>query len=332
MSITEAIELLKAYNGPAKLTLHKGADEVSLRAVEETYGITLPDDFKELYRFSDGFETVEDIFNMIPLAEIIDNKGRGKGNPLYIAEYMIYIDMWELEIDPNDCNDYKIVCQQYEGYKLVLTHSLAEFIHRFLRGGLFEFDGLYAWADEIKAKLYGNTDPLKIKPLLWVFRECLKLGLTTKQRIVYWADWIIATEEKPHHFFIEMSRSSNIDDLIAVLDSLHLTDDILQVRAIFSEIYTKLLIDKIENDEVISILSDFSHDERFTAYERNKIMKFIVDSENLNSKKPKTKLKQRFYDQLKEFFDNYHHFNMYYPQNWEKLNTDLVTKFESMNN
>jgi hypothetical protein len=330
MSITEAIALLKAYIGPAELTLHKGADEASLQAVEDTYGITLPADFKELYRFSDGFETVEDIFNMIPLAEIIDNRGRNKRDAVYIAEYMTYADMWELEIEPNDCNDYKIVCLQYEGYKLTLTHSLAKFIGRFLKGHVFDFGGLYAWADEIKAKLYGNTDPLKIKPLLWVFRECLKLGLTTKQRIVHWADWIIATEEKPHHFFIEMSRSRDLDELIAVLGSMHITENILQVRAIFSEIHIKLIIDKIENDDVISILSNFLHDERFTAYERNKIMKFIVDSKDLNSKKPKAKLKQRFHDQLKEFFDNYHHFNMYYPQNWEKVNADLVTKFESM--
>ena len=331
MSITEAIALLKAYTGPAELTLHKGADEASLQAVEETYGITLPDDLKELYRFSDGFETVEDIFNMIPLAEIIDNKGRHKGDPLYIAEHMIYSDMWELEIERNHCNDYTIVCQQYESNKLIITDSLAEFVSRFLRGGVNDLGGLYAWAGEIKAKLYGNTDPLKIKPLLWVFRECLKLGLTTKQRIDHWADWIIATEEKSHNFFIEMSRSNNIDELIAVLGSLPPTDDILQVRAIFSEIYIKLLIDKIENDEVISILRNFSHDERFTAYERNKIMQLIVDLDNLNSKKPKAKLKQHFHDQLKDFFDNYRYFNMYYPQNWEKVNADLVTKFESMN-
>ena len=100
MSITEAIELLKNYNGLLDLTLHSGASEELIVKVERTYKISLPEDFKTLYRFSDGFETVEDIFNMIPLGEVIKNKKENE--PLWIAEYMIYCDSWELEVNPND--------------------------------------------------------------------------------------------------------------------------------------------------------------------------------------------------------------------------------------
>lgn len=56
MTINEAIDLLKAYNGPLGLTLHKGASEDLIKKVEDIYCITLPDDFKTFYRFSDGFE------------------------------------------------------------------------------------------------------------------------------------------------------------------------------------------------------------------------------------------------------------------------------------
>lgn len=87
MTIQEAINQLQAYQGPYELTLHPGAGEDLLTAVESAYGITLPDDFKALYRFSDGFETDEDIFNMIPLTEIRNNKDRD--SPLYIAEYSL---------------------------------------------------------------------------------------------------------------------------------------------------------------------------------------------------------------------------------------------------
>jgi len=152
MSIKEAINQLRAYNGPLGLTLHNGATDASLRLVEETFGITLHDDFKEFYRFSDGFETVEDVFNMIPLVEIIDTKKRHVNNPLYIAEYMIYSDMWHLEVNEKNPDEYSISVVDFHGRKIVLTNSLGEFISRFLKGGVFEIGGLYAWADEIRAK------------------------------------------------------------------------------------------------------------------------------------------------------------------------------------
>jgi cell wall assembly regulator SMI1 len=50
------------------------ANEALIKSVETACDIRLPDEFKQFYRFSDGFETVEDLFNMIPLSEIIDRK------------------------------------------------------------------------------------------------------------------------------------------------------------------------------------------------------------------------------------------------------------------
>lgn len=332
MSITESIELLKAYNGPLGLTLHKSASEELISRVESIYNITLPSDFKTLYRFTDGFETVEDIFNMIPLAEIIDSKARNNDEPLYIAEYMIYSDMWQLETDPKNPDGYSISVIDYYGNKIVLTNSLGEFISRFLKGGVFEIGGLYAWADEIKARIYGNTDPIKIKLLLWVYRECLRHGLMTKEDVVSRADWIIATEDNPHHFFIEMSLSHDLNELITVIDSMNLTDDLLQVRAFFGVVDTKLIIDKISTDQVISILDGFSHDERFTAYERQKMMDLIVEFDYLNgSIFSKKRSKQQLREDIKGFFHNYWNFYLYYHQNWEKTNADLVKKFGGMN-
>jgi len=91
---------------------------------------------------------------------------------------MIYSDEWYLEINPENPDDYSILKLDHDSTKICLTNSLGEFIARFLKGGVFEIGGLYAWADEIKAKLYGNTDPDKIKPLLWVYRECLRRDQT----------------------------------------------------------------------------------------------------------------------------------------------------------
>jgi hypothetical protein len=150
MTIDNAINSLKSYNGPFKLTLHEGACERLINEVESASEITLPNDFKAFYRFTNGFEMDEDIFNMIPLDEIISNVETDKS--LWIAEYMIYSDMWGLEVNPADPDDYSIFVIDEDSRKIILTNSFGEFIARFLKGGVFEIDGLYHWADEIKAK------------------------------------------------------------------------------------------------------------------------------------------------------------------------------------
>ena len=68
MHIQSAIEELKEHTKTDVLRLHSGA------SVERIYNKALPEDFKTLYRFSNGFETDEDIFNMIRIEEIIENK------------------------------------------------------------------------------------------------------------------------------------------------------------------------------------------------------------------------------------------------------------------
>jgi hypothetical protein len=327
MSITEAIELLKTYNGPLGLKLHKGASEELISKAENIYNVTFPADFKTFYRFTDGFETVEDIFNMIPLAEMIDNKE--SHDPLWIAEYMIYSDMWELEINPDNPEEYSIFCGDFDYGKTILTNSLADFIARFLKGGVFEIGGLYAWKDEIKAKLYGNTDPNKIKPLLWVYRECMKRGLMTKQELINRADWIIATEDEPHHFFIELSLSHDMNELITVLDSIYLESGALQIRVFFSTVYTKLLVDQITTGKAISIIESFLRDERLTSNEHAAMMDLIVEFDDLSDGMPNPKSQQQVREKVKDFFNNYSGFNLYYLKNWDQINSDLVNKFES---
>jgi hypothetical protein len=333
MSITEAIQILKFYRGPLGLTLHEPANEAQISEVELVFGITLPADFKTFYRFTDGFQTEEDMFNMMPLAEILDGKQRYKDDPLYFAEYMIFCDSWSLNIGELNDGEYTIIAGDPEGKQISLTNSLGEFIRRFLNGGVFEIGGLSAWADEIKAKLYGNTDPNKIKPLLWVFRECLKRGLMTKEDVIFRADWIIATEEDPDHFFIEMSLSRNMNELITVLDSIHLTESITQMRAFFGQVYLKVSTDQITDDKAVSILNHFSHDERLTTYERNKIMGLVSDFDYIQDRviRPTKKLKQQLHDDVKDFLRHYWNFNLFYIKGWEKTNDDLVRKFESMN-
>ena len=326
MTINEALELLKFYNGPFELKLHAGANEALIKKVENTYGVTLPEDFKTLYRFSDGFEIDEDILNMIPLTEMISNKAANE--PIWIAEYMIYCDMWGLEINPDDPNDYSISVSDQDKGKIKLTNSLAEFIARFLKGGVFEIGGLYHWADEIKAKIYGNTNPNDMKPLLGVFRECLTLDLMSKQEVIQRADWIISTEHEPDPFFIQLSLSRDLNELLAVLNSINLTDDILQVRAIFGVVSLEFLRNKIAAAKALSILAKFADRKEFTAYETNEIRYLVKEWEYLYNRPQKT-AQIKLNDRIKAFFNNYSDFNFYYYSNWDDINTKIVKGFSS---
>jgi len=57
--------------------------------------------------------------------------------------------MWALEVDPIN-GSYQIFNNNFHGEKIILTNSFAEFIERFLKGGVFEPSGLYYWGEEMR--------------------------------------------------------------------------------------------------------------------------------------------------------------------------------------
>ncbi len=115
--------------------------------------VTLPTEFKSFYSFSNGFESGEDMFRLLPLDEMIENKSNGRDsylvskNDFHFAEYMIYCDMWTISVNKQNNNDYSIYNKN--GNVITLTHSFTEFFDVFLRGGVF--DGLYNWRKRIEA-------------------------------------------------------------------------------------------------------------------------------------------------------------------------------------
>jgi hypothetical protein len=118
---------------------------------EKKMGVKLPDDFKLFYYFSDGMEGGEDMFRIIPLDEIVDNnedrhRRQGAGE-FWFAEYLIYCDAWTVSIDKNDHNKY-VIYHTGPGDRVDLTNSLAEFLERYLDGGVY--DGIYEWREEVK--------------------------------------------------------------------------------------------------------------------------------------------------------------------------------------
>jgi SMI1 / KNR4 family (SUKH-1) len=155
--ISRAITYLQENASKIGVILNVGASEELIEKFEKTTQIELPDDIKTLYRFSNGIEVLEDMFNIIPLDNILEDILEDRHNHISgkfsIAEYMIYGDIWEIEINPTDKNSYQITKSDYQSCnEICLTDSMEFFIYRILKGGVFDKGGLCDWYEE-KVKL-----------------------------------------------------------------------------------------------------------------------------------------------------------------------------------
>lgn len=150
-TLASVLEYIRNNSATLGVHLNKPATEVEMEDFENQKG-KLPDDFKLLYRFSNGFETDHDLFRFIPLEEIskndLDKRFLLSDTSFHFSEYMIYSDMWSIDINKNDINSYRI----YNRAKNVvfLTNSLAEFLCVFIKDGIY--DGLYGWRDALEKR------------------------------------------------------------------------------------------------------------------------------------------------------------------------------------
>lgn len=144
-NITDIISRIRRDKAEFGITLYDGASPIDIAEFEKVKHVKLPNDFKELYRFCNGFESAEDMFRIIPLQEIIENRDTkylvGQ-NDFHFAEYMIYCDMWTVSINSQDSQNYTIYREA--GGMSVLTNSLTDFLNMFLNTsvyGLYQMEG-----------------------------------------------------------------------------------------------------------------------------------------------------------------------------------------------
>lgn len=151
-STTSLQELFDFIAGEAlnlTIDLKNGATEEEIDSFESKT-FQLPDDFRQLYGFSNGFETSDWLFRVLPLQEIAENENSKMhaSNSFHFAEYMIYSEIWSVELKEE--NKYLIYKQYEKEDRIVFTDSLAEFLSVYVNGGLF--DGLLQWDLEISKK------------------------------------------------------------------------------------------------------------------------------------------------------------------------------------
>ena len=139
MQINDIILTLRTKHRDYGISLYPEATVGDIAYFEHTYSIALPDEIRTFYSFCNGFESAEDLFRIIPLDELGSNMKQGF---FYIAEYLLFCDMWGIEINPYDKNDFLIFNQPEEYRTITLTNSFAEFLGRFLQRGVFGKGGL----------------------------------------------------------------------------------------------------------------------------------------------------------------------------------------------
>ena len=86
--------------------------------------------------------------------------------------------------------------------------------------------------------------PEDFRSLLEVFREGLKCSLVSPNTIVAWADEIIKSADEPDYFFIEISLSSDVNQLLEILNRYDAEiKEPICARVLLSLIYCRLMND-----------------------------------------------------------------------------------------
>ncbi len=72
LTIQAIIDRIAADKEKLGITPYAPASEEEILDFERALGQELPDDFKTFYRYCDGFYSDEDMFRIVPLAEILE--------------------------------------------------------------------------------------------------------------------------------------------------------------------------------------------------------------------------------------------------------------------
>ncbi|RFS17852.1 SMI1/KNR4 family protein [Emticicia sp. C21] len=136
-TINDITGIIERNKDVLDIQFNDGASMKIVNFFEQTINVSLPEDFVNFYLFCNGF-TCENqiIFNFLSLQGIVKEWKLSK--EIVLAEYMIFSETWYLRIDESDKNKYVI----YTDGDIAVTNSLAEFLDKFLIGGVM---GLSEW-------------------------------------------------------------------------------------------------------------------------------------------------------------------------------------------
>jgi len=153
LRVESIVHKLKNNNTNFSITLNAPASTAELNHLETLLHRELPKELRDFYLLANGLETLDHLFRLLPIDEIIQYINELPDNQIYFAEFMIYSDSWKIVFDDADAQSYSIVNDDHGGEPVSLTNSIFEFFERYLASdGIFGKDGLYEWREEIMLK------------------------------------------------------------------------------------------------------------------------------------------------------------------------------------
>jgi hypothetical protein len=162
--------------------------------------------------------------------------------------------------------------------------------------------------------------------LLQVFSQGLIANLITRDEIIAWADEIIDATNEPDYLFIEISLSSDKNDLIEAINKHFIqTDNPVCARVLIGRIYNKHIVDTdASTDNVLAAINALSNLNiaNLTSYEIDTIYAF-EDYEMYYA----LDLFQLHTDVFR-FFSLYKSFNLIEHAEWEALNVNVEAALE----
>lgn len=130
----EMVKLIGGLKVQHGAIFNQPASKSDIELFERSMQLTLPDDLKLLYSLCSGFDI--EMFRIVPLSETLQYASELEKGQLYLAEYMIYSDIWIVEVNSGGKN-YEI---KNDGKSAKKFDSIAGFLSAFLDKGLY---GLY---------------------------------------------------------------------------------------------------------------------------------------------------------------------------------------------
>ena len=126
------------------VTLNPPATNKELELLRKRIKQEPPKDIMGFYGCCNGFETLDRLFRIIPIAELEFTYGVNVASFCF-AEYMIYSDEWTINV--LNSTEYSITNGNHNTQQpVILSNSIIEFLERYFSEGVF---GLYDWLEEI---------------------------------------------------------------------------------------------------------------------------------------------------------------------------------------
>ncbi|RFZ90749.1 hypothetical protein D0C36_17485 [Mucilaginibacter conchicola] len=160
--------------------------------------------------------------------------------------------------------------------------------------------------------------------LLQTYRDGLAIGLFSKDEVVAWADELIIKSDEPDHSLIEISLSTDKNQLISVLNEITNTtadeDNDIATRALLGVIYKRYKADEVD---IRVILDSIEMLPCYKLSDYEKYQAFLLEDHEFTYG-PEQQVNLRL--DIIRFLEPYQSLSLDKYQYWQQINNELIAE------